>query len=66
MLAMICNKHRKRNWLDNETLKEDHTNYVSQITGYPRPPHQYHDTQDLDSDDDSDADQSVADQNPKP
>ena len=60
LIAMLCHKHR----LDNARLKEDHTNYIRQITGCPRPPHQDRDPQDLDSDDDSnddDDDQSVAD-----
>ena len=57
LIALLCDKHRKRNRLDNERLKEDHTNYSSQKTGCPRPPHQARDPQDLDSDDD----QSVAD-----
>ena len=61
LIALLCDKHRKGNWLDNERLKEDHTNYISQITGFPRPPHQDRDLQDIDSDDDSDDDRSVAD-----
>ena len=60
LIALLCDKHRKRNWLDNEGLKKDQTNYISQITGCPRPPHQDRDPQDLDSDYDSDDDQSVA------
>ena len=59
LIALLCDKHRKRNWLDTERLKEDHTNYLNQITGHN--PHQYRDRQDLDGDDDSDDDQSVAD-----
>ena len=61
LIALLCDKHRKRNWLDNERLKEDHTNYISQITGCPRPPHQDRDPQGLDNDDGSEDDQSVAD-----
>ena len=57
LIALLCDKHKKHNWLYNERLKEDHKNYISQITGFPRPPHQDRDPQDLDSDDD----QSVAD-----
>ena len=60
LIALVCDKHRKHNWLYSERLKEDHTNYISQITNCPRPPH--HDRDPLDRfSDDSDDDQSVAD-----
>ena len=32
LLAMMCNKHRRRNRLDNERLQRDHTNYMIRIT----------------------------------
>jgi hypothetical protein len=35
LLAMICKKHRKRNWLDNKRLIRDHKNYLNSITGIP-------------------------------
>ena len=35
MLAMICEKHRKRNWLDSEKSRKDHKTYISFITGIP-------------------------------
>ena len=68
LIALLCDKHRKRNWLDNERLKEDPWNYIESTTRCPRPPHQDRDPQDLDSDDDSDddadddGDQRVADE----
>ena len=35
MLAMICKKHRKRTWLDNKRLMNDHKTYINLITGIP-------------------------------
>ena len=37
LLAMMCNKHGRRNWLDNKILQRDHTNYMIRITGYSPP-----------------------------
>ena len=37
MLAMICDKHRKRNWLENHKLLRNHKSYINQITGHPPP-----------------------------
>ena len=54
LIALLCDKHRKRNWLDNEDLRKT---IKTTWTGCPRPPHQDLDPQDLDSDDE----QSVAD-----
>ena len=33
LLAMLYDKHRRRNWLDNERIMEDHKNYLNFITG---------------------------------
>ena len=30
---MLCDKHRKRNWLDNERLMRDNKTYINRITG---------------------------------
>ena len=37
LLAMICDKHRKRNWLDNKRLMKEHKHktYINFITGIP-------------------------------
>ena len=32
-LVMLCGKHRKRNWLDNERLMKDHKTYFHRIIG---------------------------------
>ena len=32
-LAMLCKKHGKRNWLDNERLMRDHKIYLNRIIG---------------------------------
>ena len=33
LLAMLCDEHGKRNWLDNERLLRDHKTCISRITG---------------------------------
>ena len=58
LLALLSDKHRKPNWLDNDRLNKDQKNYIEFITGYINPRHQYCDRQDFDSDSN---DQSVAD-----
>ena len=35
LLAMICDEHRKRNWLDTKRLMKEHKTYISFITGIP-------------------------------
>ena len=33
LLTMLCDKHRKRNWLDNKRLMNDHKTYINRIAG---------------------------------
>ena len=35
LIAMICDKHRERNWLDNEKVMKEHKTYMNFITGIP-------------------------------
>ena len=36
MLAMICDRHKPRNWRENHTLLQDHKRYINQLTGHPQ------------------------------
>ena len=45
LIALLSDKHRRRKWLDNERLKEDHKSYIEFTTGYTNPLHQDRDRQ---------------------
>ena len=33
LIAMLCKKHGRRNWLDNQRLMGDHKTYINRKTG---------------------------------